>query len=259
MKIYPKISVVTPSYNQGYFIKSTIDSVLCQNYPNLEYIIIDGGSTDDTISILHSYDGRLIWISEHDNGQSDALNKGLHLVTGDIISYINSDDLFESNSFFCVAEYFLSNPNAMWVTGKCRVIDENNLEIRRWITLYKNFWLLFRNYRILLILDYISQPSTFWKSSILNNIGYFDETLTHTMDYDYWLRIGNKYPLFTINKVLSSFRIHSKSKTSSFDQFITDEEGLIIKKYTKSKFIISIHSLHRKIQEYFYRAISSQE
>ena len=119
-----KITIVTPSYNQGKFIKATMDSVLNQSYRNIEYLVIDGGSTDATVDILQGYrDTRLQWISEKDRGQSHAINKGLERATGDILAYINSDDTYEDGAFEFVTNYFEQNPHVMMLHGDCHVID----------------------------------------------------------------------------------------------------------------------------------------
>ena len=113
----PRISVVTPSYNQGNFVEETIQSVLDQGYPNLEYIVMDGGSTDGTLDILRKYEKRLVWKSERDRGQSDALNKGFRMASGDIFSFINSDDVYEPGALHKVGRFFVDHPQASWLTG----------------------------------------------------------------------------------------------------------------------------------------------
>ena len=110
MNKYPKISIITPSFNQGKFIRDTIESVLNQNYPNLEYFIIDGGSSDNTLDVLRQNQGYLTWVSEKDNGQADAINKGIRMSTGEIITFINSDDYYLPNTLFKVADLFLTHP-----------------------------------------------------------------------------------------------------------------------------------------------------
>src|SRR3989344_6836696 len=156
-KKWPKISIVTPTLNQGKYIEKSITSVLEQDYPNLEYLIMDGGSTDGTLKILKKYENRLNWYSGKDRGQSDAINKGLKKTSGEILAFLNSDDYYERNTLLKVGKFFQDNPNAMWVTGKCKIIDAQGVETRTVITAYKNFILKYLRYRnILHIINFIS-------------------------------------------------------------------------------------------------------
>jgi len=254
LKKLPKISVITPSYNQGQYIEQTIKSVLSQNYPYLEYIVIDGGSTDRTLSILKKYKNKLSWTSEKDRGQSDALNKGLKKVTGEIICYLNSDDYFEKNTLNKVGTFFQEHPQAYWLTGKCYIVDEKGREIRKLITLYKIFLLKYFNYKtVLFIIQFISQPATFWRSSASKKIGGFDINLQYSMDYDYWLRLIQNYKLFFLDDYLASYRIHGHSKAvkSPESQFETQWE--IIKRYNNSQFTLFLHRMHINLSLYIYK------
>jgi len=243
----PRISIITPSLNQGHFIAQTIESVLGQNYPHLEYIVIDGGSTDNTLEVLQQYSSRISWISEADSGQSHAINKGLRMASGEVLAYLNSDDIYHPGTLAAVGEFFASHPEAGWLTGKCRIIDQYGTEIRRGITLYKNLWLQFNCYQILSVIDYISQPGTFWRKDVIKEIGRFDERLMYAMDYDYSLRVGMKYKLWVLNKYLASFRIHpsSKSRSSTIAQF--EEDLQVAKRYIPSNRLINLHGLHNAL------------
>ncbi|MCM8787000.1 MAG: glycosyltransferase [Candidatus Omnitrophica bacterium] len=241
MSNFPKISIITPSFNQGDFIKKTIDSVLSQNYPNLEYIIMDGGSADGTISILKSYGKKIIWRSEKDRGQAEAINKGLKLSNGEIITYLNSDDLLEKGALFKVGEFFKNNPDKLWVFGKCRIINEKEKEVRKLITAYKNFFLKRYSYNTLLILNYISQPAVFWKREILETVGYFKEDEFYELDYEYWLRIGKKYQPGYIDDYLSSFRVHQKAKSGSSFFLHYWQELVVASRFSKNPLILNLH------------------
>ena len=249
---WPKISVITPSYNQAQYIELTIQTIHNQNYPKLEHIVIDGGSTDGTLDILKKYDGAIIWVSEQDKGQSDAINKGLRRATGDIVTFLNSDDLYENQSLHIVGEYFRQNPEAMWLSGQCKNINENGEEIRSSIRAYKNFWLKTGSYKVLQVLNYISQPATFWRRDAMQKVGYLDETLYYTMDYEYWLRLGKHFPLHVYNEYLASFRIHqsSKSGTTFYRQF--DEELQVASRYSKG-ILLGLHRIHRHFAIAGYR------
>jgi glycosyltransferase involved in cell wall biosynthesis len=210
-----KLTIVTPSYNHAHFIERTIESVLNQAYPDLEYIVMDGGSTDGTVEILKRYADRLTWRSEKDRGQSDAINKGLRMATGDIVAFLNSDDRYEPGALAKVARYFDQNPETAWAYGKCRIINEHDAEIRRPITWYKNLLSRSYSYRKLLAENYVSQPATFWRRSVHDEVGYLNEDEHYVMDYEFWLRLGQRYPAGVIDDYLASFRMYDASKSGS--------------------------------------------
>lgn len=190
MNSYPRITIITPSFNQAQFLEQTITSVLDQNYPNLEYIIIDGGSTDASVDIIQKYTSRLaFWVSEKDRGQTHAINKGLERATGDIIAYLNSDDYYLPGTLHQVAEYFQQHPDIDLLHGRCRSVDVNGQKIgERFgdISSYAEIldlwdvWWGKRNF---------VQPEVFWTRRITEKIGPFREELYFVMDYDYWMRI----------------------------------------------------------------------
>jgi glycosyltransferase involved in cell wall biosynthesis len=247
MKTPPKISVITPSYNQGKFIERTIRSVLDQDYPNLEYIVMDGGSRDETIVILKRYEHCLKWVSEQDEGQADAINKGIRMSTGDIIAYLNSDDVYEPGALRRVGEYFAAHPEAMWLTGKCRIIDECDREIRNTITAYKNLLLRRYSYGMLLVTNPISQPATFWRREAVREFGLFDVNEHLVMDYEYWLRIGRRHNPGILDEYLARFRVHggAKTVTTNFSNF--KQELAVAKKYSRSKAVRMLHYLNYAI------------
>lgn len=225
-----KFSVITPSFNQGRFIEDNIKSVLAQDYPNFEHIIIDGSSTDNTINILKKY-LHLKWVSEADRGQAHALNKCLKKVTGDIICWLNSDDLLCSNCFYIVNEFFKRNKNTDMVYGNCIIVDDKRY--RKYMVKPGNFSLEKLLYRIYC---YIPQSSTFFKVKLIDEIGYFDEKLEYTMDYDYWIRIGLRKNVKYINEELSMFRLHKESKTVSKASCLFKETLAVSRKYGGNKF-----------------------
>jgi glycosyltransferase involved in cell wall biosynthesis len=251
----PKISIITPSYNQGRYIGQTVQSVLSQGYPDMEYIVIDGGSTDGTIPILEANEQHLQWISAVDNGQSDAINKGLRMASGEVMGFLNSDDLYAPGALLAVGEYFLINPEAQWVTGRCRIINAEGREIRKLITLYKLFWLRVNWQPVLQVLNYISQPATFWRRAAMECTGYLDEDLHYAMEYDYWLRLSRNYPLRIIWKHLACFRIHPESKAGSSVNAQFDSELAIARRHVASHSLIALHRLHRALAIGGYRRI----
>jgi len=258
MKMHPKISIITPSLNQGNFIEQTILSVLSQGYPELEYLVMDGGSSDTTLSILKKYAGKVTWISEADKGQTHAINKGLRRATGSIVGYLNADDLLLPGTLKKVGESFINNPQTCWVTGKCRIVDEKNNEIRRPITVYKNALLGLHSFSMLLMTNYISQPATFWRREALESAGYLDESLRYVMDYEYWLRLYSKYPPVFIPEYLAVFKIHRNSKTTStgHKDIYVDEEKIVVGRYVRSRFQMFLHNAHRLMMTFAYSVMN---
>lgn len=251
----PKISIITPSCNQGKFIRQTIDSVLSQDYPNLEYIVIDGQSNDNTLDILKSYGNRIKWISEKDNGQTEAINKGIKMSSGEIIAYLNSDDYYLPETLFTIGNYFMTHEECMWLTGDYEIVNEKGETIQSYICWYKKLLRNFSSYWIFCVANFIIQPSTFWRRNIVNKIGYFDDNLHYEMDYDYWLKIWKKYQLHILPYRLSAFRIHSASKGFLFYDKQFAEEYKVVARYTKNKFILNLHKLHSYFIVLIYKLI----
>ena len=202
-----KISIITPSLNQGRFIEECIKSVLNQNYKNFEHIIIDACSTDNTLDILGKYN-HLIWISEKDKGQSDALNKALDLASGDIIGWLNADDFYCPDALNKVQKIFNENHNVMWLVGNLNKKYEilNKVEPQAFVEInYKN---LKSN------CDILRTQATFFKKSLINETGKFDINLHMVMDYDMWLKMARISTPYNLKEYLCTFRVHIDQKTS---------------------------------------------
>lgn len=209
--VAPKISIVTPSLQQGQYLKHTIDSVLNQGYPNLEYFIQDGESTDETIAILKQYQERLSgWISEKDSGQSQAINRAFAHTNGEIMGWLNSDDILMPGALNCVADYFNRHPEVDVIYGNRLLIDESGMEIGRWI-------LPRHETEILSWVDFVPQETMFWRRRIWNKIGaQIDETFRFAMDWDLLVRFRESGAKFAhIPHFLGAFRIHEFQKTSA--------------------------------------------
>ncbi len=240
-----------PSFNSVDYIERSIRSIVEQDYENVELLIKDGGSTDGTLDIIKHYSQKypriIKWISGKDKGQTNAINIGMRKVNGDILTYLNSDDVYKKRALKEVAEFFLKNPKIMWAYGKADIIDWDDKPIRRWITVYKNFWLRGYSYTTLLILNYISQMACFWRKEAAKDVGEFDEDQNFVMDYDYWLRLGDKFKAGVINEYLGSFRIvpSTKSSTGFVSQFKDEYE--VAKKRTKNSLILSLHKIHYQL------------
>jgi len=219
----PKISIVTPTLNQGKFIEQTILSVLNQTYPNVEYIIVDGGSTDQTVDILEKHKGRFILIQGNDKGQTDAINIGFKAATGHLVGWLNSDDLLDSNAVELVIERFKRNPNASVYLGIARRIDEYGVVLG----VPKQIPLTFNN--VLRGRPSFSQPGSFYPRYLIDRLNYLDISLTMHMDTDLILRLTREGEAEFIPQVLASLRQHSSSKTltRSWDRV---KEGLSVRR-----------------------------
>ncbi len=251
MSRLPKISIVMPCFNSVEYIERSIRSIIEQDYKNIELFIKDGGSSDGTLDIIKHYAKKypqfIRWISEKDKGQAEAINICMRNVSGDILAQLNADDVYKRGALRKVSEYFMENPNVMWAYGKADIINASDKEIRRWITLYKNFWLRNYSYNSLLVLNYISQMACFWRKEAAKKVGEFDTSQHYVIDYDYWLRLGKEYKAGVINHYLSSFRItHSNKSTVGFVKQFKDEFD-VAKRFTNNKLILLLHLLHINI------------
>ena len=209
-----KFSIVTPSYNQGAYIQRTIDSILSQEGDfELEYRVIDGASTDETVDVLRSYGDRLQWTSEKDKGQVDAINKGLAQATGDIVGWINSDDLLLPGALAKVADAFRTHPNVEWVHGRCVIIDEHDLEVRKWVSAYKHYRCMHHSFANFLTEDYVSQMTCFWKKSMQDEVGLVDPTIKYAFDYEFFLRFAERGDPIYIEDPIACFRWYPESKS----------------------------------------------
>lgn len=224
----PSISLVTPSLNQGRFIRATIESVLSQGYPDLDYRVQDGGSTDGTLTVLRTYDGRVSFVSEKDAGQADAINKGLARAAGEVLGYLNSDDVLRSGALAAVGKAFASDPDLMFVWGRASYLNEVGAPVSPYLV---------RPDAIERLADacFIAQPAAFFRRKVWEEVGPFDASLHHTMDYDYWLRIAARYPasrMRFLDHELAGCRMHADAKTVAGWTRALDEIFALVKKRT---------------------------
>jgi len=248
MKALPKISIVIPSYNKVKYIQETLESIVSQKYPNLEVIIQDGGSTDGTLEIINKYAKKypkiISRVSKKDKGQADAINKGLKKVTGDIITYINADDVYEDDAFKKVSEYFANNPKTLWLAGKGKVIDKDGKEIARLVTLYKNLLLKRKSYFMLLVVNYLMQPSVFLSRKAYKKYEDFESSGGNVMEYKKWLEIGKDEMPAVLDDCLSSFRITRSTISSTLFRTILVKDYKIAAEFTENPFILLLHQIH---------------
>lgn len=230
------VSIVTPSYNQGQFIKTTLDSVLKQDYPHIEHLVMDGGSTDSTLDVLQNYDDpRLTWHSERDKGQSDAINKGMRQVKGEILAYLNSDDVLLPGTISKVIGCFEQNPDVDLIYGSCYTIDANGDRVLHSDKIKVNYIVKPITLTDMMTMRIIlPQQGIFWRRRVMENIGLFDESLHYRMDFDYWMRAmiaGHKF--MPITEYLAAFRVHDTSKSTSQEiKFWKDWYSILDKVYT---------------------------
>jgi glycosyltransferase involved in cell wall biosynthesis len=218
-KEYPRITIITPSYNQGRFIEETIQSVLSQGYPNLEYLIIDGGSTDNTVEVIKKYEAQIThWVSEPDRGQTHAINKGLAIATGDIIAYLNSDDYYLPGALHKVADYFQNHPQTSLCHGHCVYVDEQGNRIGEQIADISRFDEIIDLWGVWWKKRQFVQPEVFWSRQITEQIGAFNESLYYVMDYEYWsriLRVGGRVGKVDAETTCFRFTATQKSNQSA--------------------------------------------
>jgi glycosyltransferase involved in cell wall biosynthesis len=205
----PTVSIVTPSFNQARYIEATIQSVLSQDYPRIEYIIVDGGSTDDSTEIIKKYTNRLAWwVSEKDRGQTDAINKGFARAKGGILAWINSDDTYEPRAVGQAVRYLLEHPEVGMVYADCNYINEDGNVIGQFPAAQTNLLHLRRGYA------HIPQQTMFFRAELWKQVGPLDPSYYFAMDYDLWTRIAERAELKYLNgQVWANFRIHTSGKT----------------------------------------------
>ena len=212
----PLVSIVTPSFNQARYLETTIKSVLEQDYPHIEYIIVDGGSTDGSVDVIKKFEGRLAWwVSEQDQGQTDAINKGFNRAQGEILAWINSDDTYNPNTVEQAVKYLMDNPEVGLVYADCNFIDESGRVIGKFNAAQTDLRYLRQGY------VHIPQQTMFFRAKYWKELGPLDPSFYFAMDYDLWIRIAKHSPLkYIAGKTWANFRIHTMSKTS-----IADERG----------------------------------
>ncbi len=204
---YPKVTIVTPSYNQAEFLEETILSVLNQDYPNLEYIIVDGGSTDGSVDIIKKYEDRLAWwVSEPDNGQSEAINKGFAHATGDIFNWLNSDDLLYPDAIRIAVHFLQKNPHCELVYGSRIVIDQKGRILDVFEPVKTKKALAKFAFRI-------PQETTFFTADMWRRVNGLNESLHFVMDFDLWHRFMKETDFFLIPVFLGAYRDHEESKS----------------------------------------------
>jgi glycosyltransferase involved in cell wall biosynthesis len=242
----PRISVVIPSLNKAKYIGKTLDSIFEQKYSNVEVIIQDGGSVDETIEIIKKYAKKypIKWESKKDNGQVDAVNMGLSKASGEILTFINADDFYLPGAFLEILKAYTNYPNSLWFAGRSMVINKDGNEVAKIVTFYKNLLLSLYSRFYLLITNYLMQPSVFFTKEAFKKYGPFYGNSRYILEYDFWLNIAKQSMPVVINACLSVFRISGDNISSvGYKKLLLDDQK-IVNKYTKNPFIIFLHKIN---------------
>lgn len=241
----PLVSILTPSYNQGRFLEQTIQSVLTQDYPNLEYLIVDGGSTDSSVEIIRRYVSRLSWwVSEPDQGQTDALNKGFGHATGEIFAWLNSDDTYLPGAVSAAVSCLQAHPEAAMVYADANLVDEDGRLIGRFPSRQTNLKMLLRGS------VHISQQTAFFRASAWNQVAPLDPSFHFAMDYDLWVRLAKIAPLVYTEGDWANFRLHEGSKSVAMDDRCYPEMIQVYKRERGNH--ISLLSIRWRLRRTFY-------
>jgi glycosyltransferase involved in cell wall biosynthesis len=250
----PLVSVVTPSFNQAAFLESAVQSVLQQSYPRLEYIIVDGGSTDGSLDIIRKYSDKLAWwTSEKDKGQTDALNKGFAHARGNIFAWLNSDDTYQSGAVASAVEYLQANSQFCLVYGDSNYINEAGQVIGRFPAAQTDLHRLHQGY------VHIPQQASFFRGDLWREVGPLDPSFYFAMDYDLWVRIAARTQVKYVPQMWANFRLHTAGKTIAADDRCWPEMlrvhyrdgggffSVIVAKYYVRKLVAPIWNRRRRI------------
>lgn len=279
MNTLPLVSIITPSFNQARYLEATIRSVLEQDYPRIEYVIVDGGSTDGSVEIIKKYAGRdgLVlskdkgtpplpqkqafgfhkidwWVSEKDKGQTDAINKGFARARGEILAWINSDDTYEPCAVSAAVKYLQDHPNVGLVYGDAHFIDEQGRVIGKFAARQTDYTRLRRGY------VHIPQQAAFFRADLWREVGPLDPSFYFAMDYDLWVRLAARAPIHYTPQLWANFRLHSSGKTIAADDRCWPEMirihrrdggnwlSVIVAKYAVRRIVAPLLNWRRRLQ-----------
>ncbi len=244
-----KISIVTPSLDQAPYLERTLASVLSQRGElELELLVMDGGSTDGTAEILRRHADRLSYRIEPDAGQASAINKGLRAATGDVLGWLNSDDLLYPGALARVAAAFRDRPDLAWLHGRCEVVDEQDRPIRRWVSAYKDFRCRRYSRRALLVENFVSQMTVFWRRSAMERVGLLDESMRYGFDYEYWLRLSALGDPLYLRERIAAFRWYATSKSGANFERQFEEDAAAFERHAPADALLRLHKRLRTAQ-----------
>lgn len=251
----PRITVVTPSLNAAATIERTLESVRSQQYPDVEHLVVDGGSTDGTVKILER--GEVRFISEPDKGLSDAVNKGVRMATGDVIGWLNADDVYMPGALLKVGAAFVGRPDREWVTGRCPIIDGDDREIRRLVTWYKNVFIRRYSFGLYLIQNFICCPATFVTKQAFVDVGLCDERYKYSMDYDLFLRLGRRGPPVVLDEPLACFRmVEGTLSMDNFERQFVEHAEVARRHGDGYPLAVAVNALVSRLIVIIYRALA---
>jgi len=237
---WPRISIITPSFNQAAFLERTILSVLDQGYPNLEYIVIDGGSTDGSVDIIKRYQERLAyWASEPDRGQVHAINKGLRMATGEWVAWQNSDDIYYPGAFESFARKAVRSPYVDLIIGNMNLIDKDDKVLRDIKYVRPNYHALLAEGMVLV------NQAAFWRQCVHDNIGYLNETLDCLFDYEWFLRLMHGRRASHVKETWGALRLHDNTKTSKRQKVFEAETQRVLHGRLVSPLVKRLYQLRR--------------
>lgn len=220
----PLVSIVTPSLNAERFLDATINSVLVQDYPDIEYVVMDGGSADGSLEILRRYEGRLRYVSEPDAGQADAINRGFALTSGEILAFLNADDAYFPGAVATAVRAFAARPDAGVIYGDAVYVDERGAEVGPYpVESFDRFKLERR--------CFICQPAAFFRRDAFVASGGLDTSLRFALDYDLWIRMARRYPMVKIDTRLATLRLHDRAKTVSETEQALHETIVVLQRH----------------------------
>ncbi|MBE0577693.1 MAG: glycosyltransferase [Desulfuromonadales bacterium] len=222
----PQVSLVTPSYNAAPYLRAAIESVLDQDYPNIDYLVMDGGSTDGTVALLKEFGDKVRWVSAKDGGQADAIARGFEQTTGAILGWLNADDLLKPGAVRAAVESFHANPQAGLIYGNADFIDAGGQTLGPCTVVEP-----YSRYRLIHYGDYIIQPAAFFSRQAYDEVGGLDTSLHWSMDWDLWIRLSRHYEVLYIEKYLASYRWLGSNKTAEggFDRL--KEVEMVARRY----------------------------
>lgn len=251
-------TIVTPTFNAIATIRETLTSIQSQDFDGeVDHVVVDGGSTDGTVELLaeEAAAGRLRYVSEPDDGLSDAFNKGVAMATGDLVGWLNADDVYEKGALSAVAAAALASPGAEWVVGRCGIIGEEGHESRRVVTAYKDFLLRHYSFRLHLTNNFVSSPATFVRRSVLDEIGALDVRFKYSADYDLWLRLGRRGAPAFAREPVARFRMGEGSLSiTGFETQFQEHAQNARENGEGHRFAVAANQLMSRVIVVIYRA-----